>query len=134
MRAAGFLDSPDGTTMNTIYFLTASVLLLAGCASAPASSLAFDGKGNGTHSDTATCDDAGTIKGRGNVADGSVLVTLKDSAGKQLFQQTFKGEFTLESKPVSGASGTWTIDGSRSSDDTLGGDPFSGNYSFNLSC
>ncbi|HET6398972.1 MAG TPA: hypothetical protein VFH47_05405 [Candidatus Thermoplasmatota archaeon] len=119
--------------MNPIYAISASLLVaLAGCAGA-AANLSYNGSANGTHSETADCDDAGTIKGSGHVRDGSVLITLKDAAGKQLFQQSFKGEFKLDAKAVSGSSGTWTLSAQRNGDDLLG-DAFSGKYGFNVDC
>ena len=121
--------------ITTTIIITAGILVgLSGCTgSGAASSLTYEGKANGSHSDTAACDDQGTIKGSGAIPDGSVLVTLKDADGKQLFQQSFKGTFTLATKTVSGASGTWTIDAQRSGDDLLG-DAFSGKYTFNVAC
>jgi hypothetical protein len=115
--------------------LTAGLLIaLSGCAGVGAeSTLKFSGDGNGTHSDTPKCDDQGALTGSGNVPDGSVMLTVKDSAGKQLLQQTFKGEFTLAKTTVSGAAGTWSVVAQRSSDD-LAGDPFSGHYAFYVNC
>ncbi len=125
---------PEGYHMNLTYILSAGIVLaISGCMGAGASNLSYDGQANGTHSDTATCDDQGSIKGSGTIPDGSVLITLKDSAGKQLFQQSFKESFTLAAKTVSGASGTWTLDAQRSGDDLVG-DSFSGKYDFNLDC
>jgi hypothetical protein len=110
------------------------VLVLAGCAGVGAeSTLKYDGTANGTHSETPGCDDQGKLKGSGNVPDGQVLITLKDSAGKQLMQQSFKGEFTFPEQTVTGASGTWSLAASRSGDD-LAGDAFAGNYAFYLNC
>lgn len=113
---------------------TITLLAISGCAGAGAeATLKYDGKANGTHSQTPTCDDQGAIKGSGNIPDGEVVVTLKDSDGKQMFTQTFKGDFTLSEKTVSGASGKWSLMASRSGDD-LAGDAFSGKYAFHLNC
>lgn len=110
------------------------VFALAGCAGAGAeSTLRFDGNGNGTHSETPQCDDQGKVKGSGSIPDGDVMVTVKDSAGKQLFQQSFKGDFTLDERTVSGASGTWSFQAQRSGDD-LAGDAFAGDYAFYVNC
>jgi hypothetical protein len=115
-------------------FCAAAMLALSGCAGLGSdSTLKYDGTANGTHSESPGCDDQGRIAGSGNVADGSVLVTLKDSTGKQLFQQTFKGDFKLDEKTVSGAAGTWNLQAERSGDD-LAGDAFSGKYAFHLKC
>ena len=121
--------------MNAKYVLcAAAVLALSGCAGVGSeSTLKYDGNANGTHSETPGCDDQGKIKGSGHVPDGNVLVTLKDSNGKQLFQQTFNGDFTLDEETVSGASGTWNLQAQRSGDD-LAGDAFSGDYAFHLNC
>ena len=121
--------------MNIIYLVSAGlVVALSGCTGDGGSSnLSYDGKANGSHSDTAGCDDQGTIQGSGNIPDGAVLITLKDSAGKQLFQQTFKDSFTLDKRTVSGASGTWSIEARRSGDDLVG-DSFSGKYDFTVDC
>lgn len=114
--------------------LTGLLLVFSGCAGVGAeTTLKFDGSGNGTHSETPRCDDEGQVKGTGSIPDGDVLVTLKDSSGKQLFQQTFKGDFTLDERTVSGASGTWNIHAQRGGDD-LAGDAFSGNYAFYVNC
>jgi hypothetical protein len=115
--------------------LSASILaLLAGCTDGGADAeLKYDGAANGSHSDAAKCDDEGTIKGSGSIPDGEVLVTLKDSAGKTLLSQTFKGDFTLDPVAVSGASGSWSFDAARSGDDVVG-DSFSGDYAFYVNC
>jgi len=117
------------------YVLYAGIILaLSGCTGAEAAStLKYNGSANGTHSETSRCDDQGSIKGSGNIPDGAVVVTLKDSAGKQLLQQTFKGDFTLAEKTVAGASGTWSLHAARQGDD-LAGDAFSGKYTFYLDC
>jgi len=112
----------------------ALVLALSGCAGAGAeTTLKFDGAGNGTHSETPNCDDQGKVKGSGNIPDGDVVVTMKDSSGKQLFQQNFSGDFTLDERTLTGASGAWNIQASRSGDD-LAGDAFSGQYAFYVNC
>lgn len=95
--------------------------------------LTFDGDGAGQHSQTAKCDDQGTIKGSGNIADGEVTVTLRDGSEARLFQQTFEGEFDLTKKTVSGTAGDWEIHVQRSSNDVVG-DAFTGSYEFFLSC
>lgn len=126
--------------MNMKYVLCAGlVLALSGCtakgteATPPEAMLKYDGNGNGVHSETPQCDDQGKVKGSGGVPDGDVTITLKDSSGRQLLQQTFKGDFTLDEKTVSGASGTWNFQAQRSSDD-LAGDPFAGHYVFYVDC
>ncbi|HLF16491.1 MAG TPA: hypothetical protein VI796_03555 [Candidatus Thermoplasmatota archaeon] len=124
--------------MNLTHLLTlglvGTVSALAGCAGAGAeSTLEYDGIANGTHSDSVNCDDQGTINGSGNVPDGSVLITLKDSEGKQLLRQSFSGDFTLAKTAVSGASGAWSFQAQRSGDDLVG-DAFSGDYAFHVNC
>lgn len=121
--------------MNMIPLIAAGLILtLSGCSGIGAeASLEYSGSANGTHSDSFKCDDQGTIKGSGNVPDGQVSITLKDSDGKVLFQQTFKEAFTLDARTVSGASGSWSFDASRSGDDVVG-DAFSGNYEFHVNC
>lgn len=121
--------------MNPTPLLAAlAFVALSGCAGLGSeSTLRYDGAANGTHSDAMRCDDQGTIRGSGNVPDGAVLITLSDSDGKQLFQRTFKGDFTLASETVSGASGTWSFGAQRSGDDLVG-DSFSGDYAFHVDC
>lgn len=122
-------------TTNVKYVLCAGLLVaLSGCAGVGAeTTLKFDGSGNGSHSEAPACDDQGKVKGSGSIADGDVMITLKDSSGDQLFRQTFKGDFTLDERTVSGASGTWDIHAQRGGDD-LAGDAFSGNYAFHVNC
>ena len=121
------------TNLLTIGFV-GTLFGLAGCAGAGAEAeLKYDGAASGTHTDAITCDDQATIKGNGNVADGEVMVTLKDSAGNQLLQQTFKGDFTLVEKTVSGSSGAWSVSAQRSGDDVVG-DAFTGKYEFYVNC
>lgn len=121
--------------MNVKYMVCgALVVALSGCAGLGAeTTLKFDGSGNGTHSETPKCDDQGKVKGTGSIPDGNVVITMKDSSGKQLFQQTFEGDFTLDERTLTGASGTWNIHASRSGDD-LAGDAFQGNYAFYVNC
>ncbi len=124
--------------MNMTHILTVALVgtafALAGCTDGGAeANLSYTGEEDGVHSESVTCDDAGTIKGSGSIPDGEVLVTLKDSAGKQLLQQTFKGDFTLDETKVSGSSGSWSFQAQRTSDDLVG-DSFSGNYVFNVNC
>ena len=111
-----------------------ALVAVSGCAGLGSeSTLKYDGNANGTHSESPGCDDQGKIKGTGSIPDGTVLITLADSAGKQLMSQTFKGEFNLAEQTVSGASGTWMLKAQRSGDD-LAGDAFSGEYAFHLNC
>lgn len=121
--------------MNMTHILAAGILIvLSGCAGVGAeSTLEYDGSENGTHSDAIKCDDQGSIKGSGNIPDGTVAVTLTDAEGKVLLQQTFQGDFTLEEKDVSGASGSWSFRALRSGDDVVG-DSFSGDYEFHVNC
>jgi type 1 fimbria pilin len=119
----------------TIIIAISAILALSGCINAAAdSNLKYNGAANGAHSDTVKCTDTGKIKGSGNVPDGQVSITLKDSAGKQLFQETFKGTFTLSEKTVSGASGSWGFEAQRSSESLVAGDKFRGDYSFHVTC
>lgn len=124
--------------MNMTHILTialvGSAFALAGCtASGAQADLQYNGEEDGAHSESVECDDSGSIKGSGSIPDGEVLIILKDSAGKQLLQQTFKGDFTLDETKVSGAAGSWSFQAQRTSDDLIG-DTFSGNYAFHVSC
>lgn len=111
-----------------------AVLAMSGCAGVGSeSTLKYDGEANGSHSEAPACDDQGKLKGSGSIPDGSVSVTLKDAAGKQLLSQTFKGDFNLAEQTVSGTSGKWSLTATRSGDD-LAGDAFSGDYAFYLDC
>jgi hypothetical protein len=121
--------------MKLTYLLgTSAILALSGCAGVGAdSTLKYDGAANGSHSDTFDCDDEGTIEGSGDIADGQVTVTLRDSDGDQLFQQTYSDSFTLDTRTISGASGAWNLAAQRSGDDVLG-DAFSGDYAIHVRC
>lgn len=121
------------------HVLAMSLLLFAvpfaGCIgdSGGSASVSFDGSGNGSHSDSSDCDDDGTVFGSGNVDAGQVTVRVTDGDGRQIYADTFDGGVNVETEGVDGASGEWDIVATRSSD-TLLGTPFSGDYSFKLSC
>ncbi len=122
----------------TFALLLASAMALSGCMGVGTgitadASLEYDGASNGSHSETTDCGDSGTLSGSGNVPDGTVQITLTDGNDGQLFQQSYDGDFTLESQEFTGDSGTWKIDAQRSGDD-LAGDEFRGDYGFHLDC
>jgi hypothetical protein len=110
------------------------VLALSGCSGLGAEgTLTFDGSGNGSHSQTPNCAAQGSIKGSGATTDGQVMVTVRDSSGKQLFSQSFSGQFTLASTALNGASGSWSFVAQRSASG-LGTAPFAGHYEFYVDC
>lgn len=95
--------------------------------------LTFDGDGAGQHSQTAECDDQGTIAGSGNILDGEVTITLRDASETRLFQQTFEGEFELTEKTISGTAGDWDLHAQRRGNDVVG-DAYAGSYEFFVNC
>lgn len=109
---------------------------LSGCIgdSGGAASVSFDGTGNGTHDDTTKCDSDGTLVSSGQVDEGQVDIRVTDGDGRTVFSQQFDGGANLNAQPLDGASGTWTIRATRSSDTILVDSPFSGDYAFRLSC
>lgn len=130
--------SKPALRMNTLAAAaTVLTVALAGCNQAKElvaeAEVMYDGGSNGSHSDTATCDADGDIRGNGDVQDGSVTITVEDSDGTELFQRTFDGSFDLSKQPITGDSGTWSISAVRTSDDVLG-DQFAGEYAFFLNC
>ena len=119
-----------------VAFGLVAVVALAGCAKSGIGAdarLTFDGSGNGTHSERANCDDSGRIGGSGDVTDGTVRVRVTDVDGTQLFSQDFEGDFDLDDQTLTGDSGEWKIEATRSGND-LAGDEFQGDYQFNLVC
>lgn len=110
-------------------------LLLSGCVgdSGGSASVSFDGQGNGSHSDGTDCDSDGTLVASGQVDAGQVDVRITDGDGKVVFSRQFDGGANLDAQALDGASGDWEITALRTSD-TLLGQPFSGDYSFRLSC
>jgi hypothetical protein len=108
---------------------------LAGCVgdSGGGASVSFDGSGNGSHDDKTRCDKDATIFSNGQVDKGQVDVRVTDGDGREAFRQEFDGGANMDARSLTGASGTWRIAATRSSDTLLGAE-FSGHYTFNLSC
>ena len=108
-------------------------MLLAGCTagSGADASVAFDGEGNGIDSDTADCNDDGTISGTGSITDGEVTVRVMNGAN-EIFQETYSGDIALDARALDGESGDWMIEATRSGDELL--DSFNGEYTFRLDC
>ncbi|MHB1260843.1 MAG: hypothetical protein ACYC2H_03920 [Thermoplasmatota archaeon] len=115
--------------------LPIALLALAGCIgdSGGSASVSFDGTGNGSHDDSTDCDKDGTLYATGQVDAGQVDVRVTDGDGRPVFSRQFDGGANLEAEALDGASGSWTIRATRSSDSLLGSE-FSGDYSFRLSC
>lgn len=126
----------------------ASKLLLAALASMIAASLAgctskgadaaveFEGEGVGVDTDSAECNDDGTLVGSGNVEQGEVTVRVMNGAD-QIFEETYDSEIALDGRALDGDSGEWTIEATRSGDggideELAGG--FEGEYTFRLDC
>jgi hypothetical protein len=111
------------------------VLMLAGCIgdSGGAASVSYDGTGNGVDRDSTDCDNDGTLVASGQVDDGQVDVRVTDGDGHPVFSRQFDGGANLDAQSLDGANGEWTITATRTSD-TILGSPFSGDYSFRLSC
>lgn len=116
-------------------FALLSIAALSGCIgdSGGSASVSFDGSGNGSHDDSTDCDSDGTLVASGQVDEGQVDVRVTDGDGATVFSRQFDGGANLDTEPLDGASGDWTIRAVRSSDSLLGTE-FSGDYSFNLSC
>ena len=108
---------------------------VAGCVgdSGGSASVSFDGSGNGSHDDSTRCDKDATVFSNGQVDQGQVDVRVTDGDGREAFSQQFDGGANMDARSLSGASGTWRISATRSSDTLLGAE-FSGHYTFNLSC
>lgn len=122
--------------LRSLTLLLVSLLaMLSGCIgdSGGSAKVAYDGTGNGIDDDETKCDDDGTLVASGQVDSGQVDVRVSDGDGRTLFTQTFDGGANLDTQGLEGASGTWRLSATRTSD-TLLGSPFSGNYSFTLSC
>lgn len=112
-----------------------ALVLLAGCFgdSGGSAKVSYDGTGNGVDSDSTDCDDDGTLVSSGQVDAGQVDVRVTDGDGSTVFERQFDGGANLDAQALSGAGGEWTLTATRSSDSLLGS-PFSGDYSFRLSC
>ena len=122
-------------TTKVLTLLPFLLLAIAGCIgdSGGSAKVSYDGSGNGTDSDSTDCDDDGTLVASGQVDSGQVNVRVTDGDGRQVFAQQFDGGANLDTQALSGESGKWTLTAVRSSD-TLLGSPFSGDYTFRLSC
>lgn len=119
---------------NTLLF-AALAMLLAGCTAGTGdvTELSHEGVGSGNHEEKADCDDSGTLGGTGNVEDGTLVVTVTDGSGDEVFSRTFDGGIDVEGERLEGASGEWTLSATRSGDDLVG-DEFNGQYTFGLTC
>lgn len=91
------------------------------------------GGGNGSHSETADCDDEGRLTGSGTVHDGVVFVKVTDSDGSAVYERDFDGSIGFSNQILKGDSGSWKIEATRSGND-LAGDEFHGEYAFHLNC
>ena len=115
----------------------ASLLGLAGCMQGDGkverASVEFDGSGSGSQQDKSDCDTDGQLTGGGDIEDGQVTVTVMDAEGKEIFEQTYRDDVTLDSRSLDGKAGDWTIRAQRSGDDLVG-DEFRGSYDFTLAC
>lgn len=120
---------------HTLLLCALAALALAGCTgdSGGRASVSFDGNGNGSHDDSTSCNSDGTLVAHGQVDDGQVTARITDSDGKQLYTKTFDGGFNADGERLNGASGSWRITATRSSDTVLG-TPFRGDYTFTLTC
>lgn len=118
--------------------LLVSVIALAGCTNpfgvGATAKIEFTGTGGGTHSETGNCDDSGKVNGNGKVTDGEVLFRVTDAQGNEKFERSFNADFSLDDQSLSGISGSWKLEATRSGNDLLGGDPFNGDYHFALFC
>ncbi|MFA5943861.1 MAG: hypothetical protein WC876_05270 [Candidatus Thermoplasmatota archaeon] len=121
--------------LRTLTLLPMLLLALPGCIgdSGGSATVSYDGTGNGTDTDRTSCNDDGTLVSSGQVDAGQVDVRVTDGDGRTVFTQQFDGGANLDAQAIQGADGTWTLTASRSSD-TILGSPFSGHYSFRLSC
>lgn len=121
--------------MMRLLLIPTALLLLSGCIgdSGGSAKLSFDGSGNGSSSDQTKCDTDATFYANGSVDSGQVNVRVSDGDGATAFEQQFDGGANIDARGLEGASGTWRITATRSSD-TLLGSPFSGSYTFRLAC
>lgn len=113
----------------------ATLFLLAGCAgdSGGHANVSFNGSGNGSTEDSTHCDADGTILAHGTVDNGQVTIRVKDGDGREVYSKMYDGGFNVDTDKVAGASGSWKLTASRSSD-TLLGSEFKGDYDVTLNC
>lgn len=130
------MKTTQGTSLVPwLAWLPAVLVAASGCLAVGADAhLDYDGRGNGSHSETASCGDKGTIRTTGEVHDGRLTIRLTDSGDTEVFQKEFRnGSIEMTAVEARGDSGTWTLSASRSGDD-LAGDSFNGNYQIRLDC
>ncbi len=120
------------TTLARVAILSTLVLTLAGCSGAPSGSMAFNGAGSATQTDTFQCDGSGTVDFSANLGGGAVTLTIKDSAGTSVYTKRAEAAGqTAEEGQVQGASGEWTMTATRTSN-SFG--PFAGQYAISVRC
>ena len=115
--------------------LLATAFPLAGCMgdSGGAADLSFEGDTTGSHEDATKCNQDGTLNGSGTIESGSVLLRVTDGSGNEVFEETYDQAISFSGETVTGASGTWTIQASRSTEGLIDGE-FRGDYKFHLAC
>jgi hypothetical protein len=112
----------------------AALVLLAACTTTGGPvSLSYDGNQTGSHQASRSCDANGTLVGSGKVESGQVEIRAKDGSDNELFRHTYDGTFDFSGQTLNGASGTWTIEATRSGSGVLSGG-FQGHYTFTLTC
>ena len=128
-----------------------AALLLSGCSasngpdgqSATArGSIAYNGASTGTdRAESFTCAGPAEVSVTSNIGSGSVRITVTDGSGATVYTKTLNGPGqAADSKPLSGASGTWTLTGVREAGSYGGtwapgaGSGFSGQYAAHVSC
>lgn len=127
-------------TRFSVVGLLVLAMLLAGCSGAGQStqyegSLVYNGASAGTHAATAECSKDGTFHWSMNIGMGSVRVTVTDGAGVTKYQESSSGTGqSANSKSLSGASGTWTIQVQRTASTQYGTSTWSGQYAAHLDC
>lgn len=89
--------------------------------------LAYEGEEDGSHTDTADCNDDGLLTSTGILEDGNITITVTDGAGDTIYDQTLNGTLTGDSEGLNGEPGEWTVEVERS-------DGFDGQYIVNLGC
>jgi hypothetical protein len=121
--------------LRLLALLPFALLALAGCIgdSGGSATVTYNATGNGSDDDSTKCDEDGTLVASGEVEEGQVDIRVTDGDGHPVFSRQFDGGTNQEAQSLDGASGTWTIRATRSSD-TLLGSEFKGHYSFRLSC
>lgn len=121
---------------------TVLALLLAGCSAsndaggqsaAGDGALAYNGATTGSHSSTVTCGGSATLHWSGNLGSGLADIRVLDADGDQRISILYsRSAPEQDSKPATGAPGTWTLQVERRADAAT--NTWSGQYAVHLEC